>query len=74
MQSNSKARDYDAPITWAGSGQVMDNFEWSSMIDIEFYLSNTRIEYKLRLDNFITVLAKFGGLMSTFLLVFTLIG
>ena len=73
MQSNSRARLYNGSVTWAGSNKE-ENFEWASMIDINFYLSNIRVEYIYNADSFVTVLAKFGGLLSTFTIVFTLIG
>ena len=44
------------------------------MIDIEFFLSNRRVCYYFIEDDYLTVLAHFGGLLSSFSIVFTLIG
>jgi hypothetical protein len=56
MVSNSRARLYDATVSWAGREEE-ENFEWASMIDIELYLSNTRVEYHFILNNLISVLS-----------------
>ena len=73
MKTNSRPRLYNASVTWAGNNSE-EIFEWTSMIDIDFFLSNNIIQYNFKTDNLISVLSRFGGLMSTFMIIFTVFG
>ena len=73
MQSNHRTRLYSDNVSWDGGNSSVP-FNWSSMIDIEFYLSKIRIEQQYKLLTVIGLLSVFGGLMSTFAIIFSTIG
>ena len=44
MKSDDRTRLYDDKVSWDG-GDTLVQFNWESMIDIEFYLANIRIDH-----------------------------
>jgi hypothetical protein len=59
-------------ISWNG-GKTYQPFIRNSMIEIKLYLSNERNEFEYHIEQFITVLSTFGGLMSTIIVLFKII-
>jgi len=69
LKSDFRVRKYKDKVTW-NDGEDFEEFEWESMVDIIFELSQHETINKWKHHGIIQVLSQFGGLVSTLLLVF----
>jgi hypothetical protein len=68
-----KNRRYGMNVSWDGG----KTYQWDtpdSMVEIDLFLSDQRIELTYRVQTVLDIAAQFGGLMGSFMLIFTVVG